>query len=598
MCPKYSDIDIKWISYLKENEASFFEKYVYKLSVDIKLLKSGFYFFDNPWDMERSATPYSLIGGRFNVSPNGDPEWVFQFSRLEWLTKIILFYKITADESCIYWWVDFVKDFMSHNNVSSNSLFVTKSKLIRKIHSLLNRTYHKGKYYPFYPTYRTLDTSIRNYILLNHITTIKKLQSIPYTRNIIERIRKDNEYVYSGLREFDKTSNWGIIIVTNYICCHLLLGTDKNGISGALSKLCEMLSLQLYKGGAHIESSNMYHNQVLLSLLRVMYWLKKNKMNCPDEVIDATKRMALYTKTMTDPVNMQVMYGDSDNTNLSTLNYIADIILYDCVESFPSEPDLLLLQEFDLPVLIPNKKTVENKDNVVCFDDGVAKLTSGEMTIMIYNSLYHSSHKHTDNGSFVLYYMNKPFIVDSGRYSYHDAYWREYFKSELCHNVVTISDFDLIIGKSDINNREICDVKIEKEILDDSISVILTYKLSNKECIIERKFWIYPNNILVIRDKVFCSSVYTMYQYLSFHSDVNIEPYGNEYKLFNGENSLYLTTTYEQSLLVEGFISPYYNEKIKSMKIKFSSSLNSEMTKYTIFSSAPINPVEKNRFLR
>ena len=64
-----------------------------KLQKDVAILNRGYIFFDNPWDMECCEEAYKLPGSTYNRTPNGDPEWVFQLSHLEWLTKIILLYQ-------------------------------------------------------------------------------------------------------------------------------------------------------------------------------------------------------------------------------------------------------------------------------------------------------------------------------------------------------------------------------------------------------------------------------------------------------------------------------------------------------------------------
>lgn len=104
------------IESIKNINSAYYNSFVEKLNKDVESLINGYYFFDNAWDMECCFTPYSLIKGAYNKSPNGDPEWIFQFCRLEWLTKYILLYRISLDEKLLTKWYEAVYAFFTCNN--------------------------------------------------------------------------------------------------------------------------------------------------------------------------------------------------------------------------------------------------------------------------------------------------------------------------------------------------------------------------------------------------------------------------------------------------------------------------------------------------
>ena len=153
------------------------DAYWKKLQHDVELLKARHFFFDNPWDMECCSEVYKLNKYHsFDKTPNGDPEWVFQFCRFEWLSKFILLYYKTNDASLLEIWNNFVFSFFEKNNYDDNGLLLIE----QQSNSILNRILRRFKgcfITKKSPTYRTLDTAIRNYSLLINIESCPNLLS-------------------------------------------------------------------------------------------------------------------------------------------------------------------------------------------------------------------------------------------------------------------------------------------------------------------------------------------------------------------------------------------------------------------------------------
>lgn len=121
-----------WIEYLNRENP----EYVKCLKQDLKALfdsfKRGEYAFTNPWDMESCFTPYSLIKGKNNVAPNSDPEWVFQFNRLEWLQKVVLLHLIEGGEDLSLYWKLTVEKFYSKNQVPKKEALLYRIPILKK----------------------------------------------------------------------------------------------------------------------------------------------------------------------------------------------------------------------------------------------------------------------------------------------------------------------------------------------------------------------------------------------------------------------------------------------------------------------------------
>lgn len=524
-----------------------------KLQKDVATLNSGYIFFDNPWDMECCEEAYKLPGSTYNRTPNGDPEWVFQLSRLEWLTKIILLYQKEKSTKLLKLWWSFVNSFYSNNNIQNGFQKNTAHhSLISRIFNRFLRTFTK----PIYPTYRTLDTAIRNYTLLVNILSCEDLLNFKDSRDLLERIKSDVTFTYDNLRKFDNTSNWGIIIVSSYLICSFLLGESCNNLRDASNKLAQMLNNQILPGGQHCESSFMYHHQVLLFLLRLIYWANKCKYELPAEVYDAATRMVSFSHGICTPTCRQDTFGDSDDTALNTILAIAHSVMKN-EDSLPyvKSPDFVLLNEFDFQ-FSGNSFILQECGNFN--KDGVTKIQYGDLVLFAYNTKFYSSHKHADNGSFTLYYKGIPVVVDSGRFTYHDQDWREYFKSMERHSCLVLGTIDV---NSDSYSSKITEHKNELICEEESTSVSLSYR-TDKGSIV-RRFKL-TSGLLEITDEIVASCDY-VHQSIILHPDVEVS---NEHSfIICGKYNMSIETDYDQITIDDSWYSSHYNKKVQNKRI-------------------------------
>lgn len=525
-----------------------------KLQKDVAILNRGYIFFDNPWDMECCEEAYKLPGNTYNRTPNGDPEWVFQLSRLEWLTKIILLYQKEQSTELLKTWWSYVDSFYSNNNSIQNGLKTTAERpsLLNRIINRVLRIFTS----PTYPTYRTLDTAIRNYTLLVNILSCEDLLKFKDSRELLERIKSDVTFTFENLRKFDDTSNWGIIIVSSYLICSLLLGENCNNHKVASDKLVQMLKNQIQPGGQHCESSFMYHHQVLLFLLRLIYWANKCKYELPTEVYDAATRMVSFSHSICTPTCQQDTFGDSDDTALDTILAIAHSVMKN-EDSLPyvKSPDFVLLNEFDFQFSEERLALQKNKNFI---KDGVTRIEYGDLVLFTYNTKFYSSHKHADNGSFTLYYRGIPVVVDSGRYTYQDQNWREYFKSAERHSCLVLGAIDV---NSDIYSSNITEQKSELTCEENNALVSLSYRTGKGFVVRQFKLTL---GMLEITDEI-AASCDCVHQYIILHPNIVISHdcsfiIGDKYKMK-------IETDYDQITIDDSWYSAHYNKKVQNKRI-------------------------------
>lgn len=397
------------------------------------------YRFNNPWDMECCDEPYQLVNGHAYYSPNGDPEWCYMFARLEFLRKFLLAYNDTKDKTYIEAYIQNVTQFYSENTIKNGQLkkspITLFGKALRKCKTKIQAYMPNQK--TRHATYRTLDTAIRNYTLLCDLYCFEVLNNnADYRSFLLERLSVDMPFTIEDLFEFDFYSNWGLIRLSLYISCKLMNGD--NDIIAYLEPLKVMLNKQIRIDGGHIECSLMYHMQVLICLLRML-----NQMHLAgieDVDIEATtKEMALYAYHLSDSNNNQIMYGDSDYTNIDTVMAIAEGVLqleYRLHIACPT--DRMLLVEFQNLKFDESKPLLQKLNRE--WIGGTYVINETQYQIRFFNETTNSNHKHADNGSVVLYYKKKPVLIDTGRCTYHDDKMRKYYKGAFGHNVAVVDD--------------------------------------------------------------------------------------------------------------------------------------------------------------
>lgn len=407
---------------------------------DAEYIMHGYYLFNNPWDMECCKKAHQLINGKTFFSPNRDPEWVYSYARMEYLRKLIIAYFFTGSIDYLSRYTTIVNNFYSQNNQKksqqnldhSQYFLRLKRKIDRKIRPMLGLS-------EIVPTYRTLDTAIRNYTLCIDLLYI--LNSDHGSEDFIKvkhMVERDLSFPIDVITDFDETSNWGVIKVSLTAICKLFFGYK---IEDEQRILIRMLRKQIKKDGGHIENSNMYQVQILICLLRLIYWSQECGAFVENEIVYIAKKMTMQAYMLSDPLGFQLQYGDSDYTSLDTVLYIASEVLGIAPHLNHSRADDLNLL-FEFPTLIkkdrggnpdPKIQNVELDEGKWCFD-------SPKYCLRVFNESSKSGHNHADNGEVILYYKNKPVIIDTGRYSYYEEQQRKYYRGPLAHNIAIIDD--------------------------------------------------------------------------------------------------------------------------------------------------------------
>lgn len=389
-----------------------------------ELLENRFRFQDT-WDMEPCAVPYTLEPMVWDQSPNGDPEWIFMLNRHDYLHKLLLAYWLTDREIYVGKLMEYLFHWIEKNPIKREGNVTT----------------------------RTIDTGIRcmSWIpLLVHLWG-EGLIGETEAKTIRESIQEQFAYLRENYVGKYTLSNWGVLQTTAICTAGMWFGEDVQSEleEWAWRELKEQLELQILEDGAHWEQSIMYHMEVL-NACAVLWHTCCIFQQEPAHpwLAGILRKMSRYVQYAAAPDHNQIAQGDSDVTDVRDVLTRAAVLFEDGSFKYGGfdRMDVENVWIFGMPGIgMYEQLRAEEPETLsgIYLDAGAVYLRSGWEETASYTCLFNgplgSSHGHVDQTHVSLYYQGKPFLTDCGRYSYvEEEPLRPWLKSAFAHNVCVI----------------------------------------------------------------------------------------------------------------------------------------------------------------
>ena len=267
---------------------------------------------------------------------------------------------------------------------------------------------------------------------------------------------------YSSLGNHRAGELTGLIAITS---THTFKNSDKC-LKNSLSELKGLLDKLIFNDGFNKEQSTRYQSSYL-NLFLFSFTLARQYRGyiIPDDVTFKLRKMFYSLSLLKVKTGNFINLGDNDNAELiypySDKNYnLYESLLNDYAILFNKDIDpsyhfdfrnYLLLGDkgYDDYNRLKSQNITDDKEKVSLLKD------AGYFIINQYNvNLLFDvgriglppamSHGHSDILSFVLYYKELPFIVDSGTFQYNIKYkkYRDYFRSVAAHNTISVNNRD------------------------------------------------------------------------------------------------------------------------------------------------------------
>lgn len=410
-------------------ENIYYRESIKNILIEANTMLSGKYLFNNVWDMEPCDELVENFGFKWNIKYHNDFEWSYMFTRFDFSYKFIVAYEITGKIEYIYYGLKFINEWKLHN--------------LKFIKTYIGKIYNKIARKKSF-AHRSLDmailsSNIADYILYCYEKKMINKSSLLRYKHLVLNIYN---FIYNSDREFKTKTNWGPIEISNCLYAVNVLNIDVP-YKEMLDRLENQLKFQILQDGSHIESSPMYLVEILLPILKCIYFCKNIDTN---NLLYYVKKGCDYIKMICTPDYCIPNIGDSDSVNISDLMILASKIFNDINYLEYVNRNITIEYIYKYKVDPIDKvflcKTWNQSENsrTELLHQVIIKDNNFGIYLLCNNIPYGpSGHKHYDYLSVLLYIHGKAILVDCGRETYVNSEIRRSSKSPVSHNTIAIN---------------------------------------------------------------------------------------------------------------------------------------------------------------
>ena len=373
--------------------------------------------FTHEWDMERCDQQF-LFEGNWEMDPINDPEWTWMLNRCRFIEQLGLAYYITRNIDYAHHAQNLITQWITQNHISPKH---TKT------------------------VWRRIDTGIRIVHWIKALEYMQDVCSPEFTKMVKESLHEHGKFLVEGLSNTSYTSNWGVLEFHGLFCLALTYDFSESPkwLELSLKVLQTTLECQVLADGVQWERSPMYHNEVLTCYLQVIFLAHKLDITLVNFFKTKVEKMVFANLYWQKPNGNQVLWGDSDDTNLCQLISVAGAILGK--GEFKQVPQLDLDYHFYFSSLYEQVKTIIPMIGSHYLQaGGLLTLKDDDSSDSSYLSFitknFGGGHSHSDLLHISYYANNKDYLIDCGRLTYTETADRKYLKSSQGHNTIIIND--------------------------------------------------------------------------------------------------------------------------------------------------------------
>lgn len=527
-----------------------------------ELLQKNTFIFRHPWDMEKTVEAYTFSNEiNWRAQPWDDPEWTFMLNRHHYWLDLGKAYLFTADEKYAEAYAKQLEHWIDENPIND------KTKL---------------------SSWRRIEAGFR---AENWIKSFEYFKNSPVMtprlfKKMMVSLSQHAHYLNSQYSRFSQTSNWGVIEFTGLFYLSQFLSDHSMATfwtKSSIEKLDEMIQLQVLDDGSHWEQSPMYHNHVFQSYMNVLLIANRMKISLPDAIYQRTLLMAQANIQWQKPNYHQPLLGDSDDTDIRDILTFATL-LFDNEEIKSRAFTNINLESYLVFGREGEKQfqqlsaTKPNYHSVYMESSGDLYMRSSWDKNASFASLHlkklGGGHGHDNIFHFSLFAHQRDYLVDSGRYTYVDGPWREYFKNSQSHNGIEVDDINNSIYKDSwTNSYEARTQGIYTKLSEnyDYAEALNTayLRLSYPTLAKRRMLFVKPSTWLLI-DSFSSNSAHTYQQYFNFPNTLVKKEKKSVTTTYQNKNFVLTPLKPVSIILEDSWYSPEYNTKMLAKRAKLS----------------------------
>ena len=612
-----------WENYNKDNTVEYVKKYCKEDADELirqaDMLLNQTFVFQDKWDMEPCRVPYTISLDTWVESPNGDEEWVFMLNRHDFLLKLWYAFLLTDEEKYIAKLRWYIFDWIGKNPITEKGTDAT----------------------------RTIDTGIR---CMNWCYLILPMYAIGIIddNEVVHLLDVLNEQILNMRKRYIgkyTLSNWGVL-QTTAICVAYTLYREflsEEIEAWAWNELANQLELQILDDGGHWEQSAMYHVEVLNSISKVLQqtyvaktlniaissdaedaidvckeWTSNDEAFAgPGEgydglsngwLVNAVRVLSRHVLHTVDPEGNQLAQCDSDVTNIEDVMARATLLLeggeiYRYMAGRHMDMDSVWqfgergISRFEKTVPVSPMQLIWNGE--YCGNINIRSSWEADANYTwLKNSALGSAHGHADQGHMSLYLKGKPFLVDSGRYTYReDEPLRMALKNPDAHNVCVIDEESG--GNADTSWTYDSYAEVGKNYFESkkgahfiempsygTLKNGVTYGIIRRVLILDDGVWISVQDVV-------CNGEHKAVEYFHLDDAVKVERDNECIHLKNGDITLNVYSD-ENIDVKNGIISKKYNELLDAVLLEKNATFKDRYISNVVFADEKfrIKPID------
>ncbi len=194
-------------------------------------------------------------------------------------------------------------------------------------------------------------------------------------------------------------------------------------------RLDRVLTEEIYPDGGYNELSTFYHRFVIRIVQQIADFAEENGVKLTDLFYERLEEMYEFLMYLSWPDG--TMPAMNDGFHAKNMR-----VLYDAPAKTFARPDFKFFATAGKEGTEPPAKSIEFPYSGIYVMR--SDWSSDARYLIVDAGLFGSSHGHEDKLSFELFAFGKPFIIESGTYTYVYNRWHQYFESSFAHNTIVV----------------------------------------------------------------------------------------------------------------------------------------------------------------
>ncbi|MFQ5636723.1 MAG: heparinase II/III family protein, partial [bacterium] len=343
----------------------------------------------------------------WKTNPTDDRVWIFALNRHEWLWDLAAAFFLTRDAKYALTFEDIALDWLEDNPVLSWKNEST-------------------------PPWRLIETSLRLtscWLDAFDIFYTSEAISEPFKWRMLASLHEHAQFLLhfrSPGRNHLLQETFGLLAVAGAFPEFKM---SQRWLEIANHRLNRILHTEIYPDGGYNEGSTFYHRFVIRILQQIADFAQENQVELSDYFYEQLEKMYEFLLYVARPDG--VMPQVNDGFHAKDLRIL-----------FEKPAAAFARADFDYFVSERQNGTPPQQKSFAFPYTGLYVMRSDwgadARYLLVDGGLFGSAHGHEDKLSFEMHAFGKPFVIESGTYTYNYNRWHRYFESSFAHNTIVV----------------------------------------------------------------------------------------------------------------------------------------------------------------